>query len=118
MFSRFSSRNTYLISKLSSQQADKKFYQSDTQIRENWNFYSLASSSKTPVDKKWLRALFDSALPARSWDIPVERELPAKIGRYWKEPVGHNFDFRGKSSRENLKKNYIYLKKSLTRILL
>ena len=34
-----------------------------------------------PLDEKWLRALFDRVLPARSWEMPVERELQAKIGQ-------------------------------------
>ena len=39
-------------------------------------------------------------LLARSWQIPVERELPAKKGRCYKNLAGRNFDFRAKSSRE------------------
>ena len=35
------------------------------------------------------RALFDCVLPARSWEMPVERELPAKIGRCYKKLAGH-----------------------------
>ena len=46
-----------------------------------------------PFDKKWLRGLFYRVLPARSWEMPVERELPAKIGRYSKKLHGRNFDF-------------------------
>ena len=34
---------------------------------------------------------FDRVLPARSWEMTVERELPAKIGRCYKKPFGHNF---------------------------
>ena len=75
----------------------------------NWNgnswktdlFYSSASNSKTKRDigmghkrwrarytwgnkrllgEKWLQAIFYRVLPAWSWEMPVERELPAKIG--------------------------------------
>ena len=44
------------------------------------------------------RRFFDGVLPARSWEMPDERELPAKIGRCWKKLGSHNFDFRAKSS--------------------
>ena len=47
---------------------------------------------------KRLRGRFDRVLPARSWEMPVERELPAKIGRCNEKPSGHNFDFKAKSS--------------------
>ena len=48
---------------------------------------------------------FDRVLPAQSWEMLVERELPAKIGRCSKNLGGHNSDFRAKSSRVN----FIYL---------
>ena len=53
---------------------------------------------KCLVDKKWLRGRFDRILPARSWEMPVKCELPAKIGGVTKKLGGHNFDFRAKSS--------------------
>ena len=53
-----------------------------------WNDAYIQGNS---VDKKWLWGRFDRVLPARSWEMPVERELPAKIG-------GRNFDRRAKSS--------------------
>ena len=37
--------------------------------------------------------------------MPVERELPAKIGRCYKKLSGHNFDFRVKSSWESFCKS-------------
>ena len=55
-------------------------------------------SPKCTVDNQWLRGRFDRVLPARSWEMPVERELPAKIGRCSKNLAGRNFDFRAKSS--------------------
>ena len=70
-----------------------------------WNDAHI-QGNKCPVDNKWLRGRFDRVLPARSWEIPVERELPAKIGRCSKKLGGHNFDFRAKSFRENF--FYIY----------
>ena len=41
------------------------------------------------MDEKGLRALFERVLPAQSWEMPVERELSAKLG-----PPCCNFDFR------------------------
>ena len=82
------------------------------------SFYSSASSSKTKgdivmgqgnkrlLDEKWLQALFDRVLPARSWEMPVERKLPAKIGRCSKKPQGCNIDFR-KNPRERIFSIYI-----------
>ena len=62
-------------------------------------------------DEKWLRALFDRVLPAWSWEMLVERELPAKLGRCSKKPPGRNFDFRAKSSWEKI---FIYVKNFLS----
>ena len=31
-------------------------------------------------------------LPEVNWEMPVERELPAKIGRCYEKLLGHNFD--------------------------
>ena len=50
------------------------------------------------VDKQWLRGPFDRVLPARSWEMPVKRELPAEIGRCNEKLAGRNFDRRAKSS--------------------
>ena len=89
------------------------------EIREKWNFFLLGLQlekeeryfdgplivirplyirEQTPLAEKWLRALFDRVLPAWSWEMPVERELPAKIGRCLPKLFGHNFDRRAKSS--------------------
>ena len=35
---------------------------------------------KRLFDKKWLTGLFDHVFPAGSWEMPLERELPAKLG--------------------------------------
>ena len=56
-------------------------------------------------EEKWLRAFFDRVLPDRSWDMPVERELPSKIGWCNEELAGHNFNLRAKSSWED----FLYL---------
>ena len=58
---------------------------------------------------QWLRGRFDCVLPARSWEMPVKRELPANIGRCYKNLAGRNFDFRAKSSWEDF---FMYIKKS------
>ena len=53
---------------------------------------------------------FDPVLPARSWEMPVKCELPAKIGWCYEKPSGHNFDFRTKSSWEkifNIYRNFL-----------
>ena len=46
---------------------------------------------------------FDRVLPTGSWEITVERELPAKIGRCSNKYHGRNFDFRAKSSWEDVR---------------
>ena len=55
---------------------------------------------KRPVymGEKWLWGIFDRVLPARSWDMPVQRELAAKIGRCYEELLGTNFNARAKCS--------------------
>ena len=51
--------------------------------------------------------LFDRVLPARSWEMPVERKLPAKIGRCVAKPYGHNFQ----NSALSLNQRYfVYIK--------
>ena len=38
-------------------------------------------------DKKWLTGLFDRVFPARSWEMPLESTLPAKLkldAQLWK----------------------------------
>ena len=40
----------------------------------------------------------DWDMPAQSWEVPVERELPAKIGRCNENLLGQNFNARAKSS--------------------
>ena len=79
------------------------FYQSDMEICEKRKFFTLWPPARKRreilwwaikgekavilrgTNEKWLRALFDSVLPARRREMPVERELPAKLGRCWKK---------------------------------
>merc|ERR1712047_149968 len=42
------------------------------------------------VWQRGVESLQGPVLPARSWEMPVERELPAKIGRCWKKLTGRN----------------------------
>ena len=107
-----------MASKLSRQQAAGFFYQSDMKIREKWKFFvnrsvpenfqwenflgqvpteSLRTQDSENVYERWVQQIFDPVLPARSWEMPVKCELPAKIGRCSKKPPGRNFDFRAKS---------------------
>ena len=65
-----------------------------------WND-AYIQGNKWPVDNKWLRGRSDCVLPARSWEMPVKCEEPAKIGRCYKNLAGCNFDFRAKSSPED-----------------
>ena len=104
---------------MSPQQANEFFLQVAMEIREKQkNFVNCSlpehfqrefSSGEAPQNPYALRVQnmfmkggvedhFDRVLPARSWELPVERELPAKIGRCYEKPSGHNFDFRAKSS--------------------
>ena len=59
---------------------------------------SLRTQDSENVYERWVQQIFDPVLPARSWEMPVKCELPAKIGRCWKNLAGRNFDFRAKSS--------------------
>ena len=98
---------------MSPQQADGFFYQSDMKIREKGKFFvnrsvpenfqwenflgqvpteSLRTQDSENVYERWVQQIFDPVLPARSWEMPVKCELPAKIGRCSKKLAGHNFD--------------------------
>ena len=59
---------------------------------------------------EWWLVSVRKKLGVRSWEMPVKCELPAKIGRCYEKPSGHNFDFRAKSSWEkffNIYKNFL-----------
>ena len=98
---------------------DTFFLEAAREISEKWNFFvkrsvpenfgrenfsgqvpteSLRTQDSENVYERWVQQIFDPVLPARSWEMPVKCELPAKIGRCWKKPPGRNFDFRAKSS--------------------
>ena len=104
---------------MSPQQADGFFYQGDMKIREKGKFFvnrsvpenfqwenflgqvpteSLRTQDSENVYERWVQQIFDPVLPARSWEMPVKCELPAKIGRCSEKLAGHNFDRRAKSS--------------------
>ena len=113
---------------MSPQQADGFFYQSDMKIREKGKFFvnrsvpenfqwenflgqvpteSLRTQDSENVYERWVQQIFDPVLPARSWEMPVERELPAKIGRCVAKPYGHNFQ----NSALSLNQRYfVYIK--------
>ena len=59
------------------------------------------------MSEKWLRGLFDRVLPARNWEMPVKRELPAKIGRCFAKPFGHNFQISALTLNQRY---FIYIK--------
>ena len=94
-----------MASKLSPQQAGKKKMRVAMEFREKWKFFvnrsvpenfqwenflgqvpteSLRTQDSENVYERWVQQIFDPVLPARSWEMPVERELPAKIGRFRK----------------------------------
>ena len=68
-----------------------------------WEKFWWCIKVKRPVymGEKWLWGIFDRVLPARSWDMPVQRELAAKIGWCYEELLGTNFNARAKCSWEN-----------------
>ena len=80
--------------KIESAAGQQFFLQVAMEIREKWKFFAIRplvrkrreifrwaiKGEKAGIhSKKWLRALFDSVLLARSWELPVERELPSSI---------------------------------------
>ena len=108
-----------MASKLWVHEPDTFFLEAAREISEKWNFFvkrsvpenfqrenfsgqvpteSLRTQDSENVYERWVQQIFDPVLPARSWEMPVKCELPAKIGRCSKKPSGHNFDFRAKSS--------------------
>ena len=108
-----------MASKLWVHEPDTFFLEAAREISEKWNFFvnrsvpenfqwenflgqvpteSLRTQDSENVYERWVQQIFDPVLPARSWEMPVKCELPAKIGRCSKKPPGRNFDFRAKSS--------------------
>ena len=108
-----------MASKLWVHEPDTFFLEAAREISEKWNFFvkrsvpenfqwenfsgqvpteSLRTQDSENVYERWVQQIFDPVLPARSWEMPVKCELPAKIGRCYEKLGGHNFDFRAKSS--------------------
>ena len=108
-----------MASKLWVHEPDTFFLEAAREISEKWNFFvkrsvpenfgrenfsgqvpteSLRTQDSENVYERWVQQIFDPVLPARSWEMPVKCELPAKIGRCNEKPSGHNFDFKAKSS--------------------
>ena len=108
-----------MASKLWVHEPDTFFLEAAREISEKWNFFvnrsvpenfgrenfsgqvpteSLRTQDSENVYERWVQQIFDPVLPARSWEMPVKCELPAKIGRCCKNLAGRNFDFRAKSS--------------------
>ena len=97
-----------MASKLSPQQTDDFFF---TKVK--WNFVKNGNFCKFCTRKfssgnffrgkhprtqdseyvyeTGVEDLFDRVLPARSWEVPAERELPLKIGWCNENLAGHNF---------------------------
>jgi len=108
-----------VASKLWVHEPDTFFLEAAREISEKWNFFvnrsvpenfqrenfsgqvpteSLRTQDSENVYERWVQQIFDPVLPARSWEMPVKCELPAKIGRCSEKLLGHNFDRRAKSS--------------------
>ena len=68
---------------------------------------SLRTQDSENVYERWVQQIFDPVLPARSWEMPVKCELPAKIGRCWKKPYGHNFQI---SALKLNQRYFVYIK--------
>ena len=117
-----------MASKLSPQQAGKKKMRVAMEFREKGKFFvnrsvpenfqwenflgqvpteSLRTQDSENVYERWVQQIFDPVLPARSWEMPVKCELPAKIGRCFAKPYGHNFQ----NSALSLNQRYfVYIK--------
>ena len=91
-----------MASKLWVHEPDTFFLEAAREISEKWNFFvnrsvpenfqwenflgqvpteSLRTQDSENVYERWVQQIFDPVLPARSWEMPVKCELPAKIGR-------------------------------------
>ena len=101
-----------MASKLWVHEPDTFFLEAAREISEKWNFFvkrsvpenfqrenfsgqvpteSLRTQDSENVYERWVQQIFDPVLPARSWEMPVKCELPAKIGRCCNRRYGHNF---------------------------
>ena len=101
-----------MASKLWVHEPDTFFLEAAREISEKWNFFvkrsvpenfqwenfsgqvpteSLRTQDSENVYERWVQQIFDPVLPARSWEMPVKCELPAKIGRCCNRRYGHTF---------------------------
>ena len=117
-----------MASKLWVHEPDTFFLEAAREISEKWNFFvnrsvpenfgrenfsgqvpteSLRTQDSEYVYERWVQQIFDPVLPARSWEMPVKCELPAKIGRCSKKPYGHNFQI---SALKLNQRYFVYIK--------
>ena len=113
---------------MSPQQAGKKKMRVAMEFREKGKFFvnrsvpenfqwenflgqvpteSLRTQDSENVYERWVQQIFDPVLPARSWEMPVKCELPAKIGRCSPKPYGHNFQI---SALKLNQRYFVYIK--------
>ena len=104
-----------VASKLWVHEPDIFFLEAAREISEKWNFFvkrsvpenfqreifsgqvpteALRTQDSENVYERWVQQIFDPVLPARSWEMPVERELPAKIGRCYENLLATIFRFQ------------------------
>ena len=114
--------------KIESAAARQKKTQVAVEFREKWKFFvnrsvpenfqwenflgqvpaeSLRTQDSENVYERWVQQIFDPVLPARSWEMPVKCELPAKIGRCSPKPYGHNFQI---SALKLNQRYFVYIK--------
>ena len=114
--------------KIESAASRRFFFQSDMKIREKGKFFvnrsvpenfqweiflgqvpteSLRTQDSENVYERWVQQIFDPVLPARSWEMPVKCELPAKIGRCNEKPYSHNFQI---SALKLNQRYFVYIK--------
>merc|ERR1712012_453373 len=56
---------------------------------------SLRTQDSENVYERWVQQIFDPVLLARSWEMPVKCELPAKIGRCLPKTFRPQFSYFG-----------------------
>ena len=58
----------------------------------------LPHSGFSYLYERGVETFVDNIMPPRSWEMPVEHESAAKLGRCSPKFADHNFDPKGKSS--------------------
>ena len=65
--------------------SEKRNFFVNRSVRENFSgqvpMESLRTQDSENVYERWVQQIFDPVLPARNWEMPIERVLTAKIGR-------------------------------------